>query len=130
MTTRIALALLAAMLTTSCGSTAATSPSPPDPTTFSWTSVVNPGGSAAHSFSAGAAGAVTVTLQVTAVPLGLGIGIPRATGNGCLLSVSLDAATASSTLTTPVDGGDYCVEVYEEGRSVTPVGFVLTVVHP
>ena len=114
-----------------CGGTGTTAPSATGPTPITWTTAIGSGGIASRSFTTTAAGAVNVTLQAAPLPLGIGLGVPRAAGNGCHLAVSTTAvAGASPQLTTPVDGGNYCVEVFDVGGISDPISFTLQVSYP
>jgi hypothetical protein len=128
----VAHLLLLPVATGACGGNSTTAPTTAtSPTTVTWTTFVGPGGTASRSFTTTAAGAVSVTLQAAGLPLGIGLGIPRASGNGCRLAVSMTAeAGAAPQLTAPVDGGEYCVEVFDIGGITEPISFTLQLVHP
>jgi hypothetical protein len=124
--------VLSIVAAAACGGNSTTAPSAAtSPTTVTWTTALGPGGTASRSFVTTAAGAVSVTLQAAALPLGLGVGIPRASGNGCRLAVSTMAEPSTiPQLTTPVDGGSYCVEVFDIGGMTEPSSFTLQIVYP
>jgi hypothetical protein len=127
--------LVLACCSTSCGDgNGVTAPSTEasSPITFTWTSLLSPGGSASRLFTASQSGSVSVTLQGAETPLGIGIGVPRAGGSGCRASVSAAATPAPEPqLTTLVESGDYCVIVFDAGEPrAEQIAFMLQVVHP
>jgi hypothetical protein len=80
------------------------------------------------------AGVTTVTLTTTtpatAVGFGVGQGIPDSTGKGCSLGSTVNTVAGAAQLTTPVDLGEYCVEIYDVGNLTGTVTFTISIVHP
>lgn len=90
-------------------------------------------GDASRSFSVSSTGSIEITLtSVTPeTVVGLGIGIPRADGANCNLSQSLETGPGSAPqIVAAVDGGTYCVKVYDIGSVRDSVNFSVTLVHP
>ncbi len=122
-------AVAAIVGTLGCGSGSTTTAPTATDTTVTWTTLIGPGGLVTRSFAPTAAGAARITLTAAAVPVGMGIGVPKLGTSGCRLAISQTAVPGTS-LSTPVDGGDYCIEVYDVGGIVEPVPFTLELVHP
>jgi hypothetical protein len=72
---------------------------------------------------------VTVTLTAATVPLGFGIGVPRSSPVGCRLSTSVVDAPGA-TMSVVIEKGDYCVEVFDDGRLPAEAPFTITVTYP
>lgn len=117
-----------------CGeSDVGTPTSPTSPVSATFDGTLAPGGWASRSFRTGDAGVVSVTLISTgaAVPVGLGVGIPRADGTGCNLTRSTESvAAAGPHLSVAVDGGTYCVKIYDIVGMAVPLPFVIGITHP
>ena len=129
---RTSALLLVVLATAACGSDSSTAPTTTtasSPTTLTWSTLLAPAGTASRLFSSSQAGTVTVTLTAAPVPLGFGVGVPRSGTLGCRLSVST-VDTAGATMSVPVEQGDYCVEVFDEGRLSAQAGFTVTVAYP
>ena len=91
-------------------------------------------GATSHSVPLSQAGTISVALtSVTpSTVVGLGVGIPNPGGSGCRLSASLDAAAGTvPQVTVAVDGGTYCVQIFDSG-GLTGLGasFSMTITHP
>lgn len=115
-----------------CGSSTPTSPSTTaatSPVTETWTGLIGPGGTASRSFSTTLAGTLTVTLTASDVPLGIGIGVPRVTNSGCRLTIS-QVDDPGQSVSLPADGGNYCVQVFDDGAIDKQAAFSVTIVHP
>jgi hypothetical protein len=125
------IVLAMAFAAAGCGSNSTTSPTTTStsPTTLVWSPLLAPGGTASRLFSTTTAGTVTVTLTAAPVPLGFGVGVPRSSPVGCRLSVSTEDV-AGATMSVPVEQGDYCVEVFDDGRLSAQAGFTVTVTYP
>jgi hypothetical protein len=134
-------ALLAGLMTSSCGnnsqSTAApsttTTTTTTSPTTETFSSVLGIHGTTSHAFTISKAGTITATLTSVgppAVAVGLGIGIPIP-GVPCSLAVSVNAIAGSSAqVSSLADQGRYCVQIYDLGNVSDPVAFSMTIEHP
>jgi hypothetical protein len=125
--------ITAAMLLAGCGSdNTPTAPSNPSSTvTENWSSVVAPGGTSTRSFTVNRAGPIVVTLTTAATTLGLGVGLSRTSGGGCRLGVAVNASPGTTPqINTQADEGQYCVQVYDLGTIIDPIGFALKIEHP
>lgn len=134
-------AVLAAALAAGCGNdtttptsaTSTTNTAITTPATVTFTGVVGPGGTASRTFAPRIAGTATATLNgiSPSTSLGLGLGLPRVDGSGCLLARSAVAADGGSVeLSTPVDVGTFCVQVFAPAQSAAQVTFTVTLVYP
>jgi hypothetical protein len=121
--------LLVASLGFACGSST-TSPSTTSPTTDTISSTaLYPGGADFEDITV-TPGTVTAMLTSTTPPnVVLGFGIGLKSGNTCYLTTSVNAQ-AGAQLSLPVDGGTYCIEVYDNGTLTGQVQFAMTVTHP
>lgn len=124
--------VIATLLVAGCGDDTTTAPSNTSTTmSETWSSAVAPGGQSSRSFTVNSSGTINVTLTAAGATLGLGIGLPRVTGGGCRLSVSVNTPPGSTPqISTSVDAGQYCVQVYDLGTLTDPVGFALKIDHP
>ncbi len=125
----------AALLVAACGDNGVTSPdpTPTSPVTVTYTQLLTAQGWTSRTFSS-LAGTISVTLQSSELPMGIGIGVTRADGSGCLTSVSVvTPAGDSPQLSTNVDGGTYCLAVFDVNPAdsrTTQVPVTVVVVHP
>ncbi len=89
-------------------------------------------GSASRLVPTSAGGTLSVSLDSLSYPsgqLGLGIGVPGPGGSGCVpAQVAIGGVT--TTLSALVDTGNFCVEVFNVGRTAGPVNFSSTISHP
>ena len=118
-----------------CSKTVITSPTPVAGTLDinSFTNVIAPGGSASRLLTLTSSGTVAVTLKQTSpagTALGVGIGIPRNNDQCALSSAVTTQAGSSAQITQPVDGGVYCVKVYDAGTLSAPVSFTISISRP
>lgn len=135
MKTRLTLIVGAAAIVAGCSKTVITSPTPVagklDVNSFSNT--IAPGGSASRMLAITSAGTVAVTLTQTTpagTSLGVGIGIPRSNGQ-CALSAAVTTTRGTGAqIAAPVDGGSYCVKVYDTGTLTAPVTFTISISRP
>ncbi len=118
----------AALCSSACGSSTPTSPTTASSQTVNWSTMIAPGGTVARTVTASQSGTMTVTLTVSGAPLGYGVGIPAPTA-GCRLSNS-HVDVQGSTLSVPVEQGDYCVAVYDAGALTAPIGFAVEIQTP
>ena len=125
--------LLLATFVVACNQSASTpSSSSSTAATETFASRIGPGGAATRGFRS-AAGAVSLTLTELrpAVLVGLGLGVPRADGTSCLLTRSVETLAATTAhVTLAVDGGSYCVKVWDVGTIVDYVDFTVSIAHP
>jgi hypothetical protein len=102
--------------------------------TDTFSSFVSVGGSSSHVFHVLQAGTIAMTLTTLSRPVivGMGIGMPNASGSGCSLTNSLNAAPGSDAqLTIPAAVGTYCAEIYDSGQlGGFAVAFTATIAHP
>jgi hypothetical protein len=102
--------------------------------TDTFASFVSVGGSSSHMFHVLQAGAIAITLTTLSRPVvvGMGVGVPNASGSGCSLTNSLNAAAGTDPqLTVPAAVGTYCVEIYDSGQlGGFAVMFSATIAHP
>ena len=111
-------------------------PTPVSPATETFSSGVVPMGTAARSFVAAKAGPVEITLvsigPPTNVTVGMGIGIPTPTASaGCSLNMALNTAPGTTPqITAQVDGGSFCVKVFDVGNLTQEAFFQITIVRP
>lgn len=124
--------IMTIMLAACGGDKTSTTPSKTSTTvTENWSSVVAPGGASTRSFTVTSAGTIAVTLTGAGTTIGMGVGLPRTTGGGCRLGVAVDASPASAPqISTQADAGQYCVQVYDLGTLIDPIGFSLKIEHP
>ena len=141
---RMNAALLGVLVLASCGAGCSSNPTSPTtpttpttptgPTTDTFSSVLTGnGGRTSHAFKASGPGTVSVTLTNLGAPVtvGLGLGIPNANGSGCNLNTTVDAtASATAQITSNIDTGTYCVELYDTGKLRADVSFAVRIVHP
>jgi hypothetical protein len=133
----LAFILAGALAAAACQSTTDTPTLPTTPTpatTENFSGTVNVGGQAVNPFTiALSGGLLTVTLTgvgPTSVPVGLGVG--SWDGSTCtLLSNGSVTATAGSTpqLSGNVNGGQYCVTIFDVGNLTAPATYAVTVTH-
>jgi hypothetical protein len=135
----IAAAAVSAGLLAGCGSSNSSTPTAPStptgPTTENFASVLAAGGATSRTFVAAQAGAITVGLSDANpdVKVGLGVGVPN--GQGAICSLTYSLTTSKSTVaqvSTTVDQGSYCVEVFDVGNipAKSAIAFQITIVHP
>lgn len=134
----LALALLAAVLSSGCGdnSTSTTEPTPvrTSPVSESFQSNLTPQGSVWRLVNAIQTGTLTATLSATDQPssvVGMGIGMRNATSTACLLTKEvITTAGSAPQLSATVDMGNYCVKLYDMGSLKTPMTFTITLSYP
>jgi hypothetical protein len=131
----IAAGLLAAAASCSDSPTGPTAPPDPvpSPTTVSFPGAVGPGGSVSRSFVATRPGTATVALSAVDpdTALGVGLGVPRPDGLGCLLAQSaVGTDSAPAQVSTAVDAGSYCTQIFAPATAADPVRFTVTLVYP
>jgi hypothetical protein len=98
--------------------------------TSTWATTLNTGGSVARSIPTSAAGTLSVALDSLSYAngqLGIGLGIPI-TGGCAIARVSLGGA--STTISAPVDSGEFCVKIFDAGRTTGIVNFSTTISYP
>lgn len=104
------------------------------PVTETFQSNLTVQGSVWRMINAVQSGPLTATLTATDQPtveVGLAIGLRNGTGTGCLVTKDVIAPAGSSPqLSTQVDGGDYCVKVFDAGRLQGPMAFTVTITYP
>jgi hypothetical protein len=126
--------MLMAGMAVACGNgtSAATAPSTPTkPAAENWSGILAPGGTSSRSFTVAVAGTISVTMTGAGATIGLGVGLPRVTGGGCRLGVVVTAGGgATPQITTQVDEGQYCVQVFDLGTLIDPVPFAVKIDHP
>lgn len=121
-----------------CGDAATTTtPTTPTATTPTTTETfegdLNPNGAKTFPFTTQAAGTVTATLTSLSPDSTLTIGMSLGTWNGsaCQIVLANDNAIQGAVITGTVSStGSLCVRVYDVGKLVEPIAFVVTVVHP
>jgi hypothetical protein len=117
-----------------CTDDGVTSPTtdPQDSPTSTFDSILHPDGSATQSVVVSNAGTLIVRLDAVSPPasVGLALGLARSDGSGCYLTAALDAAEPPAELTTAVDPGRYCVQVFDPGELASEVAFSLTITRP
>jgi len=94
-----------------------------------WAANFGTGGSVTRSIPTSAPGTLSVALDSVSADgqLGIGLGIP-VTGGCALLQTSVGGP--STTIAAPVDSGEFCVKVYDAGRTTGIVDFSTTITHP
>jgi hypothetical protein len=100
--------------------------------TVTWATAVSTSGSASRTVSASTAGTVTISLDslsYTDGQFGLGIGIPGSGRVGCQLTQTTVAGTGGQ-VTAPVESGEYCVKIYDVGRTTGMVNVSTTISSP
>jgi hypothetical protein len=100
------------------------------PGASTWTTNLNTGGSVTRSIPTSAAGTLSVTLDSLSYAngqLGIGLGIP-VTGGCAIARVSVGGA--STTISAPVDSGEFCVKIFDAGRTTGIVNFAATISYP
>ena len=129
------LALLA--LCGGCSNNAITTTAPTSTNgsgTDTFASFVSVGGSSSHVFHVLQPGAIAMTLTTLSRPVvvGMGVGVPNASGSGCSLTNSVNAAAGTDPqLTIPAAVGTYCAEIYDGGQlGGFAVMFSATIAHP
>jgi hypothetical protein len=97
-----------------------------------WATAVSTNGSASRTVSASAAGTITISLDslsYTDGQLGLGLGIPGSGRVGCELTQTTVAGTGGK-VTASVESGEYCVKIYDIGRTKGMVNVSTTISSP
>jgi hypothetical protein len=137
------LSLVALVALASLGVGCSNDVTPPTPATAASTTELFSGSLAPrdipqfYSFTVGQAGTVSITLaSLTIGPLapattaaGLGLGIPA--GEGCRLSMSLNARPAlTAQITNMSAAGISCAAIFDPGTLTSPVTFAIRIVHP
>ena len=135
---RLAIWLLAAVLSSACGDDSSTSTAPtpirPSPVNESFQSNLTPQGSVWRLIDTIQTGTMTATLSATDQPsivVGMGIGLRDATTTACLLNKEvITTAGSSPQLSATVDAGNYCVKLFDTGTLTTPMAFTITLTYP
>ena len=137
MRTSIPALVLLTALAAGCGDDVETTPitpTPVSPTTSTFSSRLTPSGAVARLFTATKAGSISATVTAAGPPgtrVGLGIGVPATGVARCSLSTSLTVvAGPSPQLVANVDGGSYCVVIFDVGTLTDEIAFDLTLVYP
>ena len=123
-----------AVAAAACGGTKNTTTAPSTTATnkVSWFSTLSPGGTSTRSFTVSKAGTVSFTVKQGNGPaIGVGLGLPRDTGGGCRLG--FDSRTTpgiTSSFSTSVESGQYCVQLYDLGTLVNPEPFTVDITLP
>lgn len=130
-----AAAIALAALSTSCGTPASPTAPSTGPSTEVFASQLGVRGTATRSFTVAESGTVAVTLTSAGPPVtlevGVGVGIPNGSGSGCNLTKSVvTGASSSPQLTIAVDGGAYCVRVFDVGNLTGDATFSVSILHP
>lgn len=128
--------LVVALLSVRCGNDPnASAPTPPprtSPVTETFQGTLPLQGSVWRLINAVQAGPLTATLSSTDQPsaeVGLALGLRN--GNTCLVTRDVVAiAGTAPQLSLPVDGGDYCVKVWDVGGLTSPLSFTITISYP
>jgi hypothetical protein len=144
MTRRLKASMVAALATAwlgaGCSNNSTTTPTPPaaSPTvTETWNGVLPVGGNKFYSFKVSQFGTVNISLLTVGgagvpptVTLGLGVGTPA--GTSCSTTSTIDATTSDTLpqLSTTLDVGVYCADVYDLGNLTASATFSITVAHP
>lgn len=104
--------------------------------TDSFSGSIAQGGSAAHSFTVGAAGIVTVTVTSVGPLATMGVGVSLASWDGTNCGTALQSNGNSKAGSQAVQGsalaGNYCVRIYDSGN-IPPdwtVTYSVDVLHP
>jgi hypothetical protein len=100
--------------------------------TTTWATAVGTNGSASRTVAASAAGTMTISLDslsYTDGQLGLGLGIPGSGRVGCELTLTTIAGTGGK-VTASVESGEYCVKIYDVGRTTGMVNVSTTISSP
>lgn len=141
MTTRLAGAIVCALIATGCGDEAVDTVTSPEVVTFStaqFSNVIGPGGRRFYAFTLTTSGPVTVTLaSVTnaetgaplTIPLRVGVGRPQGTECPPASVVTVPAALQSQ-VTHLAGDGIYCIDVADPGTVTTAVRFAVRFTHP
>jgi len=93
---------------------------------------LGPNASASRLIPTSAAGTLTVTLDSLSYPggqVGIGLGVPGLGGIGCV-PAQVTVGGVSTSISAPVDVGNFCVEVYTVGRTTGVVNFSSTISYP
>jgi hypothetical protein len=127
---------LGALGTVACGANQnTTSPTPPprsSPVTETFQGTLPLRGSVWRLITAVQAGPLTATLTASNQPtatVGLAVGLRN--GVNCLATRDVVApAGASPQVSLVVDGGDYCVRVWDPGQLESQLAFTVTITYP
>jgi hypothetical protein len=91
------------------------------------------GGTASRAFGQSNSGTLTVRLTSVTPPSGLtmAVGVPSLVGSTCLVTFQVDVdAGSASEISTPADGGDFCVALFDRGITAESVNFSIDIVKP
>jgi len=134
-----ALALGTAACSTSTDSTstsaASTAPTAAAVTTENFSGTVQVGGSDSNPFTVVLSGGVinfTLTAAGPPATIFMGFGAGTYTGTTCQLVTGGFLVTQAGTtpqLSGTINGGQYCVMVYDAGNQVAPITYTVTVTH-
>ena len=131
--TRISITSAAAALIacTACGST--TEPSS-NPTSDTYSGVLQPRGAVSRSILASKPGTITLLLNSLSpadVAVGLGLGSYDASG-ACAMTTTVVTPTDAATpqISMEVQTGTYCVRLYDTGTMVAATTFSIAITHP
>jgi hypothetical protein len=145
MTRRLKASMVAALATAWLGAGCSNSNSTTTPTqtaaaptvTEAFNGTLPIGGNKFYSFKVSVFGTVNISLinvggagVPPTVTLGLGVGTPA--GTTCSTTSTVNATTSDTLpqLTTTLDVGVYCADVYDLGNLTAPASFNITIAHP
>lgn len=130
----VLLTAVLAMSACAAGGTTTTPTTPTTPVTYTdaFNGTLNVNGAASYPFTVSAAGFVYATLTtVSDTSISMGVSLGTWNGTSCNVVLANDQATQGITVIGSASGiGILCARVYDVGKVVTPVTYMLTVVHP
>lgn len=90
------------------------------------------GGAVWRLISAVEAGPLTATLTASDQPAAeIGLAVGLRSGTNCLATRDVVAPAGSAPqLSLVVDGGDYCVRIWDPGQLPSPLAFTVTIIYP
>jgi hypothetical protein len=105
----------------------------PDTETFASNLTVN--GTATRSFISNNQGALSITLTdlggSDTLVARVGVGVMANDGTGCRLSSEIQTtAGPNPQISSPIDGGTFCLRISDAGRFADTVSFSIRLVHP
>jgi hypothetical protein len=133
------VALALAAITVGACNSSSTPSAPATPASPSMTEMfsgtVQPFGDDFHTFVVMQSGTVDITLTAAGPPatIQMGIGVGSPTASTCPHTVSetkyVQAGTTAQ-VTTNLNAGTYCVDVFDFGNAAQSIGYSVTVAHP
>lgn len=133
---RLEIAVLAAFVLSAAACHTATTPiapsTPSESVTDTFGGTLSTNGATTFPFNVSSSGTVYATLTSVADPaVVIGLGLGTWNGEVCSIVMANDQATQGAALAGASTGvGRLCARVYDVGKVVDPVDYVVTVVHP